>query len=369
MLCVWAISLLIGLNLQSAPSELSVAQVVNGPVNLVSGADERFPVLAQANDGDLLVVVDVQSSWSRVQVPNGFTGWVHGKYVTRTEKGRGTVNANDVNFRVEPSSTTSNLPVGTMARGAELFILGERGDWLQVSAPPELTLWLPSAHLPRVGALADFTPRLQEARRSAEQRWLAAVGGDAGSKPAPPSDVLASIKDQVEKAKTDASVNLAAAAAELKTMLDGKPAGTSATAAGDLLAQIGAIEKDRKERALAGAKPAPAKANAEAAVSASKPATASPESPAPVPAATNSAYAPAPGSKYVAVGWVSAARDPQAAVYLRKGGYITFRLSCPDGRYRLHDFADREVGVTGRVINTPGIEPMVEVDSVEILRK
>jgi hypothetical protein len=70
----------------------------------------------------------------------------------------------------------------------------------------------------------------------------------------------------------------------------------------------------------------------------------------------------------VAVGWLSGARGSGTSVYLRKGGRITFRLSCPDGRYRLQDFAGREIGVCGKIVESTGIAPLVEVESLEILR-
>lgn len=389
----WFIVLLLVRVPQGAPpSEPYVVEVVNGPVDLVSGADQRFPALAQAKNGDLLVVVDEQAQWSRVQVPAGFSGWVHHKYVDRTGK-RGTINARDVNFRAEPSSSTNNLPVGTMAKGSEVFILGEQGDWLRISSPPELTLWVPAQNVKRAGSIADLTPKLQEIRQGTEKRWADTVGAASATAPVAGAaaaataavdaepDAIKHAREQLDKAASDPKVDVAKTRADLQAYLAG-PGVTAAqrASAGDLVTRIDEIEKDRRGKALAASKDggpatksdagspargtgAPVKATPPPAQAAADLASTAP------PASTNPALSPAQGSKYVAVGWVSGARDAQAAIYLRKGGYITFRLSCPDGRYRLHDFLDREVGVTGKVIPTTGIEPMVEVQSIEILKK
>src|SRR5215471_1722200 len=128
MATLWSVSLLVLSLWQGAGEMPFVAEVTGGPVKLLSGADPRFPSVAQANTGDLLVVVDQQVDWSRVQVPAGFGGWVHGKYITTTAPGRGTVNAQDVNFRVQPSSVANNLPIGTLTKGAEVFILGRQEE-------------------------------------------------------------------------------------------------------------------------------------------------------------------------------------------------------------------------------------------------
>jgi SH3-like domain-containing protein len=356
-----------------------VVEVTDGKVKLLSGADDRFPPVSHAESGDLLVVVEEQSGWSRVQVPAGFTGWVHSRYVTRSAPGRGTVNANDVNFRVQPSSTTNNLPVGTLSKGTEVFICQQQDEWMRVSSPPELTLWVHSNQVKRAGELEAFTPKLSELRENAEKAWLASAGAQSPASAAAPSAsaaTFAQVRELLGKAKSDTSVDLTKASAELKGIQGQNPSEDDKKIAADLLAQIEAVEGARRASALAPGATAAAETAGKPAggapASAAKNVAAEPRPAAPTvppPVAVPSKLAPAAGSKYAAVGWLSATHDPRGAVYLRKGGIITYRLSCPDGRYRLQDFADREVGVTGKVVTAAGLQPMVEVETLEILRK
>jgi hypothetical protein len=370
MAILWSVSLLVLTLCQGSSETPYVAEVTGGPVHLLSGADERFPTVTQANSGDLLVVVDEQSGWARVQVPTGFSGWVHGRYVTTTSPGHGTVNASEVNFRVQPSSTVNNLPIGTLNKGAEVFILGRQEDWLHVSAPPELTLWVPTKDLKRAGDVEAFTPKLRELRDGAEKGWVAAAGSaapaEAPAAAAANAAMITAARESVTKAKTDPTVDLSKTTADLKGIASGTGSDADKKAASDLIADIESVEKARRDTALKATEkpstPAPSPEDAR---------TAAAKTTKPVPQATlvSSPLAPASGSKFAAVGWVSASRDPKAIAYLRKGGVVTFRLSCPDGRYRLSDFADREIGVTGKIVAAEGLQPMVEVESVEILRK
>jgi hypothetical protein len=249
-----------------------------------------------------------------------------------------------------------------------------------------------------------MTPKLREARVAAEKAWATtaesaaaaspgatAPGAGAGAAAAGGSAAtLAAARESLQKAKSDPTVDLAKTSADLKAVASSDASDADKKAAKDLIAEIEGVDKTRRDAALAAAPPAtkmPAAGSAGLAAPAAAaagdqakvdPAKGDPakvdgakalRSPAPTPAPVPTALTPSGGSRYAAVGWVSSSRDPKGVAYLRKGGVITFRLSCPDGRYRLSDFADREIGVTGKVVAAEGLQPMVEVESVEILRK
>lgn len=70
-----------------------IATVNTNDLNIRSGADTIYPILAKVNKGDIVLIKDSNSSgWYKVQLTNGVIGWCNGRYLENFREGSITVN-------------------------------------------------------------------------------------------------------------------------------------------------------------------------------------------------------------------------------------------------------------------------------------
>ncbi|MEW6746145.1 MAG: SH3 domain-containing protein [Planctomycetota bacterium] len=360
----------------SAAFAAYVARVKTAETPLRSGPDSRFPVLTNAVAGDLLVVVDEKASWCAVEVPRGYVAYVHRQYVDRIRHGEGVINANGVNIRPAPSSGAGELPIDTLQRGVRVVILGQSEQWLEVGAPPVAALWVPADALDRAGSVEEFAEEIRETRAEAERAWFEQIGPDPVEQARQERletwrARLDRANEQLTQATADSGVDaatLGALASELETIAaeaNAEPGGDRVGAEAALRAsEARALEAQRRppveafgERAQGtGSAPARAATRPEASGTA-------PEVPPKRPT-----FAPGPGSRFTAVGWVEVvATDREARVHLKKGGETVYRLVCLSNRYRLDDFKGKQIGVVGKVKPVTGAADLVDVERLEII--
>ncbi|NMA52955.1 MAG: SH3 domain-containing protein, partial [Peptococcaceae bacterium] len=148
---------------QSQPAAATTGQVavLNGNyINIRSGPGTNHGVVAQGNSGERYQVLDKSGDWVRIQLTTG-TGWVSG-WLGKLEGGQAptpqapagqppattpvsgskvaTVSGSVVNIRSGPGTT--NPVVGSVVQGNNLTVLGQEGDWYQVSLPTGGTGWI-----------------------------------------------------------------------------------------------------------------------------------------------------------------------------------------------------------------------------------
>jgi N-acetylmuramoyl-L-alanine amidase len=148
---------------QSQPAAATTGQVavLNGNyINIRSGPGTNHGVVAQGNSGERYQVLDKSGDWVRIQLTTG-TGWVSG-WLVKLEGGQAptpqapagqppattpvsgskvaTVSGSVVNIRSGPGTT--NPVVGSVVQGNNLTVLGQEGDWYQVSLPTGGTGWI-----------------------------------------------------------------------------------------------------------------------------------------------------------------------------------------------------------------------------------
>lgn len=139
----------------AAPVSGSKVAVVNGNVvNVRNGPGTSNAVVGTVVQGNNLPVLGQSGDWVQVSLPSGGNGWVAGWLValndvptpvvtqpapveTPAAPGNGSkvavVNGTVVNVRNGPGTT--NAVVGTVVQGNSLPVLGQSGDWVQVSLP------------------------------------------------------------------------------------------------------------------------------------------------------------------------------------------------------------------------------------------
>ncbi|NLI13487.1 N-acetylmuramoyl-L-alanine amidase [Pelotomaculum propionicicum] len=147
----------------AAPQSSGQVAVVSGSsVNIRSGPDTSYGIIAQANLGDRLPVLDKSGDWYKVSLSSGASGWVAGWLVavgtpvataptpvnTTPAAGSGSadsgktavVTGSVVNVRNGPGTT--NAVVGQVTQGQSLPVLEQSGDWVRVKLPVGSTGWV-----------------------------------------------------------------------------------------------------------------------------------------------------------------------------------------------------------------------------------
>lgn len=144
----------------SVVSSAEQVAVLNGNgINIRGGPGTGYGIVTQGGSGDRYPVLEKSGDWVKVQLSSG-AGWVAGWLVsletTQTSvtqppaqtapaaSGAGTkvavVSGSMVNVRSGPG--TANGVVGTVIQGNSLPVLGQSGDWVQVSLPSGGNGWV-----------------------------------------------------------------------------------------------------------------------------------------------------------------------------------------------------------------------------------
>lgn len=116
---------------------------VNVRARPVDGAE----VLGQVNQGDCVMVVKAEGTWAEVQAPTNLGVWVKGEFIRK-----GVVTADKVKVRSGPG--VSYRDVGTVRGGTAVQIREERGDWMCITPPDGIILWIAREFLEMDGGAA-----------------------------------------------------------------------------------------------------------------------------------------------------------------------------------------------------------------------
>ena len=135
----------------SADGELGSGTVTGSVVNIRSGPDTSYSVLARVEKGDCLTVTGVSDNWYKVE-HGGSDGYIRSDYLAlgsgggtgssagsaaaesspavTAASGSGTINASGVRLRSGPSTSYSILDA--FDAGTTMTVTGEAGDWYKV---------------------------------------------------------------------------------------------------------------------------------------------------------------------------------------------------------------------------------------------
>jgi len=147
----------------ASQSSGQVAVVTGSSVNIRSGPDTSYGIIAQAGLGDRLPVLDKSGDWYKISLSSGASGWVAGWLVAvgtpitqpstpatpttppanggSTDSGKvAVVTGSIVNVRNGPGTT--NAVIGQVSQGERLPFLEQSGDWLRVKLSNGSTGWV-----------------------------------------------------------------------------------------------------------------------------------------------------------------------------------------------------------------------------------
>lgn len=113
-----------------------------------------------------LRVVEIREPWARVQAPGGFDVWVHGDYL-KWSGADGEVTRANVNARPLPSTEPPSTPLGRLSAGDRVVRVGHEGAWFRVRAPEGVGGWIRLTELELLeSAPADWDAAWAEAARA-----------------------------------------------------------------------------------------------------------------------------------------------------------------------------------------------------------
>ncbi len=147
--------------------------VKSGVANIRNGPGISNAVITQVKSGQVLPVLDRSSSWLKVQLQNGQTGWIHNSLVnirTVTEK-KVVVTGSSVNVRKGPG--TGFPVVGKVHQGETLPVLGAREGWYNVKVAGVGQAWIAGWLVKDENSAKDSS---QPSRSSSSAKQLVVTG-------------------------------------------------------------------------------------------------------------------------------------------------------------------------------------------------
>lgn len=125
---------------QPLPSMIKYGMVNADTLNIRSTPNAQATKLGTASMGAILRIYEMKEGWYRIS--NTKQEWVNGNYVKDVFRAK--VNADILNIRTGPDATFNKI--GTLEKGAEVFILKEENGWSQISLEEK---WVASKYLDR----------------------------------------------------------------------------------------------------------------------------------------------------------------------------------------------------------------------------
>lgn len=355
-----------------------IARAATDGVDLRSGPDPHYKVVRTVSAGTPLVVVSRVSGFLGVLVPSGFNAFVHSRYVEVDELGIGRVTTSRVNLRSVPSSR-DDYPIGQLDAGTVLWVWGPaegNEQWLEVTAPAELPLWVDPEAVVEDGpadddrVLSRLLAALDERRAAFDERNAEAVARvqarrDAELERAARFDQVAALRAglDVERQKgVDADYT---ATREAVTALEAVDDEQLRAELGPLIARVEVLELDRdrkrdQEALLVRIEDEKRRLAEERAALLS--ALENVDTTPPIQVGTSGEW-----SGFVRIRPFAGGTDVKAFA-LEQGTKVAAWLTSPDGRYRLSDFAGNSMRVRGKIVAQEGERPVVEITRLEQIR-
>lgn len=126
---------------QPLPSMIKYGMVNADSLNIRSTSRAQSTKLGSATMGAILRVYEMKDGWYRIS--NTKQEWVNGNYVKDVFRAK--VNADILNVRTGPDN--SHNKIGTLEKGAEVFVLKEENGWSQISLEEK---WVATKYLNRL---------------------------------------------------------------------------------------------------------------------------------------------------------------------------------------------------------------------------
>jgi len=354
-------------------------------------ADERGMEIASVARGALLEVHRELAGWLEVEVPGGFSVWVHGRYLQPVsgEEGVYEVTRNAVNLRPRPKSDVTNFPLpqrlhaGDRVRGIALQEPSQPLDanWVNVWSPPGVCAWIQASAVKDLAAGEDgkalWDAAIAELATSAPQKTPVAkapVPASAPVAPAKPAKADAPAPDEAQ-ARADLERGRELLSAAVASSADDlAPARSALEAAADKATPDGEVAGDvaqELERLAFYEEAARLRSELAQARQQLTDEVQKRREEALDEARQHDPLAGVYTSRGLLTRQVSVDGTPR--YFLSYGGTVRSELLCPGGRYSLDDFAGYDVGVFASPAQTSEDRktdvPLLLVDRLEVVAR
>jgi uncharacterized protein YgiM (DUF1202 family) len=130
----------------ASPKFPYTAEAVSDRVNIRSGENNNFEIVASLNKGDRVIVTGKSYSWFKVRLPDGAKVYIKSEYLRLLTPEVGEVLGDRVNVRAAPNTNATIL--GQVIKGSQLFVKEVRSDgWIWVKPVDELNGWVQESFL------------------------------------------------------------------------------------------------------------------------------------------------------------------------------------------------------------------------------
>ena len=295
---------------KKAPEPPFVGKVTAENVNIRMMAGKDGKIVRVARDGETVIVVGREKGWYEIVAPENAWCWISSAALKRSPEG-GAVIKHETPLRAD--SRNNAAVIGSIAAGAEVKVLSEKGEWAKIQAPKSVGFWVSENFV-------DFIEAYDAAKNGPIE-----VAGAAGTKPPEKPAVTPTPAPGPAVQPPAASPAADRARDELNKIAD----------------QLDSLRKDEERRSREAAE-----SNA---------------------AATKT-------EKFQYEGWVDTVGlfiGRPGAHQLTKGGKTVCYLKAGDSKTNLNQFYNKYVGINGNAEPAQGFEPLevVTVDTIKIITR
>lgn len=358
-----------------ADAPLRYARVASDGASIVNLPDDKGVEVLRAERGTLLSVWRELAGWLEVEVPGGFSAWMHGRYLQPTpDEGVFEVTNNAINVRPLPKSDVTSFPLPQRLHAGDRVRVVALADpaapladtWARIVTPPGVHAWIRGDRTAALAAGEDGAALWRERAAAAPQpqpaRASAAPAGSAEGS-APPAgaaegsgrEELERLRGAIDEERAKESPSYAPLAAELRALQAGASAALQLEIQGELsrlkaleeVAQVRLeLERERGRRAEE------LRAREAGVLEASR-------SKDPL------------GAVFRSRGLLlrSARGDEAPRFLLRFGNRDVGEVVCTSGRYDLDLFAGYEVGVFGDDLAAADGASVLDIGRLEVIKR
>lgn len=117
-----------------------LGEITQDNVNIRAGQSANYEKLSTLSKESLVVVLDKNYSWYRVQLPQDTKCYLSADYVLTLKDSKGLITGSRVNVRARPSVNASIL--GQVVKDQEVEIIEKDKDWVAIKPPDEFSGWI-----------------------------------------------------------------------------------------------------------------------------------------------------------------------------------------------------------------------------------
>ncbi len=117
--------------------------VSRGPVNVRSGANTNFEIVAKLTASENVVVLGKSYEWYKIQLPLAANVYIRADYIKLLDARSGEIIGSKVNLRSKPDSNASIL--GQLSRGDLVKLDKQENDWWKIEPSSTAVAWIHSS--------------------------------------------------------------------------------------------------------------------------------------------------------------------------------------------------------------------------------